>query len=64
VRKIKQLIKIKELIDILQEFDPELGVVIAENEGNTFSPLNSTGTGIFVQTTLLFGEYYNEDEYD
>jgi hypothetical protein len=53
---------VKELIEILQEFDPDTQIIIAKDpEGNGYSPGSSYFTGYYIPDTTYSGEVYCED---
>lgn len=56
------MITVKELIEALQEFDPEMPVILQkDSEGNGYSPLAAWGKGTYVADSTWSGEVYDED---
>lgn len=57
--------KIRELIDLLNRYDPETEVVVSrDSEGNSFSPVDGYSDGIYVADNTWSGEMYEEEEFD
>lgn len=49
---------VKELIELLQQEDPDRLVILSEDpEGNSFSPLDDVVTGAYVEDTWGNGEF-------
>ena len=56
--------KIKELIDILESYDPETEVVMAsDSEGNDYSPVDGFSEGLYVADSTWSGQMYDEEEF-
>lgn len=54
--------KVKELISILSEQDPEMEVILQrDSEGNGFSPLCDTALGYYLGDSTYSGDFYDED---
>ena len=49
--------KIRALIEHLQTLDPELDVVLSDENGNDFLPLNSIGGGLWDNEASAFSQY-------
>lgn len=54
--------KVKELIEILKEFDPEKEIIIGkDSEGNSFSPLDEQiYAGLYCPDSTWSGEFYED----
>jgi hypothetical protein len=54
--------KIRELIEMLQEFDQELEVIMSnDEEGNGYSPLSDVTEQTYVPDTSFSGDIYDID---
>jgi|SaaInlStandDraft_4_1057021.scaffolds.fasta_scaffold143740_2 hypothetical protein len=58
--------KVKKLIEVLSELDPETIVVLSrDSEGNGFSPLSSFAYNVFyIPENTWSGEVYDREEWD
>lgn len=55
--------KIKELIEILSEMNPELEVILQKDpEGNGYSPLAGAEVGEYLPTSTYSGESIHPDD--
>lgn len=53
--------KVKELIELLSEFNPESLVILSKDgEGNSFSPLTDLGDGVYVADSTWSGFVFND----
>lgn len=59
------MLKVKDLIQHLKNFNPEANVVVAKDaEGNDHSPLSTADTGLYAATSSWSGDVYQLDDVD
>lgn len=56
------MMTVKELKEVLNEFDDDVIVVITDGQGNSFSPLAEVTVGHYISENGWSGDFVDEDD--